>query len=204
MPYNGTVLSLRGSATLDTTMVDTPVTVRGGWRRDDSQELTSSEDSTFPSSTVLPFDPLGGGDGGEYVYSVAVEPSDPTFVLPTMANQTFPLDVQPYPELEVVRSVDGGACTSDQTTTLRGSVTLLDRTAANHTLTYMWTDPLGQEVNPTPQDDSTLEVEVVPANLGDYTLTVCLSIPASGIANHCSDASYTVCILGESKMRPQK
>ncbi len=197
-PYNGTVLSLQGSATLNTTMVDTPVTVKGGWRRHNSQGLTSSEDSTSPYSTVLPFDPLGGGDGGDYVYSVAVEPSDPTFVLSSMANQTFPLEVQPYPELEVLISMEGGVCATDRIATLTGSMALLDRTAANRTLTYTWRDPSGQVVSPKPQHNSTLEVEVVEANLGDHTLTVCLSIPASGIVNHCSNASYTLCILGEN------
>ncbi len=86
--YAGTVFSLVGSVMLDTVVVDTPVMVRGTWRRADSQELSaSSEDSTPPFSTLLTFGPLIGAFGGEYEYFVSVEPSDTTFFLPTMASR---------------------------------------------------------------------------------------------------------------------
>ena len=195
-PYNGTVLSLQGNATLATEVVDTAVTVRGEWRRADSQQPNITSDGF---TTSLAFAPLGGGDGGEYVYSVAVEPSNPTFTLSSTANQTFTLEVLPYPELQIVTVMENVGCiSSGEMTTLRGSVTsLLLRTATDHTLSYTWRHPSGHVVSSTAGDNTELVVEVVAVNVGDYTLTVCLDIPASGITGHCSSATYTVCILSE-------
>ena len=191
--YNGTVLSLTGRAMLHAAL-DTDVIVTGSWSRMNT-EFSSTMQSEPPCSTVQHFN-LSGSDGGEYVYFVTVRPSNPTFIRPISASQTYTLQIQPYPPLEIIIMAESAECMVDRTAMLRGSVSLLDGTIPASTLTYTWMDPRGQLISPTAEDRSAIEVEVVASNVGEYTLTVCLDIPASGIANHCSSAKYPVSIQG--------
>ena len=190
--YNGTVFSLTGRAMLHAA-VDTGVIITGRWSRMDT-ELSSTVQSEPPYSTVQRFN-LSGSDGGEYVYTVSVTPSDTTFIRPISAGQTYSVDVVPYPPLNIVSTTESGRCVADPTATLRGDVTLLDNTVPGSIVEYTWTGPDG---NPTGGNQNMLQVEVIDANVGNYILTVCLDIPASDIANHCYSTMYSVSVTGTS------
>ena len=193
----GTVIHLQGTAQLDPVIVDTVVSVIGSWTRlhhNMSEFTDTTVTASHPIHTIiLTFNPLRikSKDGGDYMYSVDVIPENSTFIRGVMANTTYTLTSQFYPNLTVDKSISSGNCI-DKETTLCGSVALLNNTASNHTLEYRWSG--AEDVA-----DSTSNTVTVGSD-GVYMLDVCLNIPVSGIMDHCSTASYTISDASESQV----
>ena len=186
----GTVVSLQGLATL-ADVVDTPVNVLLTWSRPDPNGLLDVTALTSPPYTLTTtFDPLSVGGVHEFI--VTVNTSN-LFVRSVTVNASYTISLQPYPPLEIrvrrsLRSEDcevGGAMA-----TLTGSASLLPNIATNHTLSYTWTGPGVPELTP----DQTLVVSTVTAT---YTLTACLAIPGTDVADHCSTADSPLSTDGE-------
>ena len=192
----GTVVHLQGRAQLHH-LIDTGVSVIGSWtrlRHNMSEFTNTTVTASHPIyTTILTFNPLRieTRDGGDYMYSVDIIPENSTFIRGVMANTTYTLTSQFYPDLTVDKSISSGNCI-DEETTLSGSVTLLNNTASNYTLEYRWSG--AEDVA-----DSTSNTVTVGSD-GMYMLDVCLNIPVSGIMDHCSTASYTISDASESQV----
>ena len=183
----GTVMSLVGSVSLGP-VVDTGVSLSAQWTSQ-GQTLTVSTTNT----TTLTFEPLSQTDSSDYVYMVTVEPDNSTYVESNSANQSFELTVLPYPDLVVVLEVLSGECMIQGMTTLTGNVSasVHPNTSRGYSLAYMWMDPSGNLITESSNDDFSIEeerliVRDVEGNTGDYSLTVCITVPGSDVVNHCS------------------
>ena len=179
------------------------MTVTGSWRRQDlSPFATITHITQAPLySTTLTFDPLRNesADGGSYVYTVSVTPAQSTsFIIHNMADENYTLTVQPYPDLVINDSLQSGVCKVDEAATLMGNVTLLPNTATNHTLSYTWTNPADQPITSSNGDyivnEGSLRVENLANqnNMGNFSLRICLDVPATDIVGHCSSTSFTL------------
>ena len=195
------MLSLQGTAQLHPS-VDTNVTVTGSWRRQDLSPFTTITHTQAPLySTTLTFDPLRNesADGGSYVYTVSVIPAQVApFIVSSMADENYTLTVQPYPDLVIKDSLRSGVCKVDEAATLMGNVTLLPNTATNHTLSYTWTNPAGQPITSSNDDyvvtEGSLRVENLAnqSNMGNFSLRICLDVPATDVVDHCISTFFTL------------
>ena len=202
LPIRGTVVSLQGLAIL-APEVDTRVSVLGVWTLQDSTEnLTSSQTTSPPRGHNTTHTIASLSEGGVYVFTVVVTPSAPTstFVEGITASAELEVTLQPYPALEIVRTVSSGECGGNEVATLTGTVSLLPNTASDYTLNYTWTTPGGQDITVSSEDlvvnGNTLQVGDLETNQGGYVLTACLSIPSSGVVGHCSSATYPISTAG--------
>ena len=182
----GTVMSLVGSVSLDP-VVDTGVSLSAQWTTQ-GQTLTVSTTNT----TTLTFEPLSRTNTSDYLYMVTVELDNSTYVESNSASQSFELTVLPYPDLVVVLGVLGGECVEGMTT-LTGDVSasVHPNTIPDYSLAYMWRDPNGDLITESSHTDLVVEedrliVRDVERNTGDYSLTVCITIPGSDVVDHCS------------------
>ena len=76
IPYNGTVFTLSGVASLDPS-VDTDVTAEGAWSAVADDVGTPLQKSTSPPyQTDLEFQPLTTDSSDEYILNVTFRPSD--------------------------------------------------------------------------------------------------------------------------------
>ena len=76
IPYNGTVFTLSGVASLDPS-VDTNITAEGVWSAAANGDGTSLQISTSPPfQTDLEFQPLTTDSSDEYILNVTFRPSD--------------------------------------------------------------------------------------------------------------------------------
>ena len=183
----GTVMSLVGSVTLSP-LVNTSVSLSAQWT---SQGRTLTVSTT--NTTTLTFEPLSRTNTSDYVYMVTVEPDNSTYVESNSANQSFELTVLPYPDLVVVLGVLSGECMTQGMTTLTGDVSasVHPNTSPDYSLEYMWRDPNGDLIMESSNNDFSIEeerliVRDVGGNTGEYSLTVCITIPGSDVVNHCS------------------
>ena len=182
----GTVMSLVGSVSLGP-VVDTGVSLSAQWTSQ-GQTLTVSTTNT----TTLTFEPLSRTNTSDYVYMVIVEPDNSTYVESNSANQSFELTVLPYPDLVVVLEVLSGECMEGRTT-LTGNVSasVHPNTSSDYSLAYMWRDPNRDLITESNDTDLTVEwnrlrLNTVEGNTGDYSLTVCITVPGSDVVDHCS------------------
>lgn len=93
IPYNGTVFTLSGVASLDPS-VDTDVTAVGIWSAADDDG--SQQVSTFPPyQTDLEFQPLATDSSDEYILNVMFRPSDDSpFIVGNSGSIVYNLMVQ--------------------------------------------------------------------------------------------------------------
>ena len=182
----GTVMSLVGSVS-PSPLVDTGVSLSAQWTTQ-GEMLTVSTTNT----NTLTFEPLSRTNTSDYVYMVIVEPDNSTYVESNSASQNFNLTVLPYPDLVVVLEVLSGECMEGMTT-LTGDVStsVHPNTSPDYSLTYMWRDPDGDLITESSHSDLVVEedrliVMDIERNTGDYSLTVCITIPGSDVSNHCS------------------
>ena len=192
----GTVVHLQGRARLDPLIVDTNVSVNWSWTRLGPSDMSEFTSTTVTAShpiytTILTFNPLR--IESRDMYSVDIIPENSSFIRGVMANTTYTLTSQFYPDLTVDKSISSSNCI-DEEATLSGSVTLLNNTASNYVLEYIWSG--AEDVA-----DSTSNTVTVGSD-GVYMLDVCLNIPVSGIMDHCSTASYTISDASESQDPP--
>ena len=98
--YEGTPVNLTCTATIDTTIVNTPVTVSSMWIAPNGEQLTSSSSNdritivdmlqSAPYTSVLMFDPADDMDTGDYQCNVTiVQNSNQTLILPSSNNVTI-------------------------------------------------------------------------------------------------------------------
>ena len=195
-------MSLQGTARLHPS-VDTDVTVTGLWRRQDLSPFTTVTQTTDAPiyNTTLTFDPLRSesADGGNYVYTVSVTPAQSTpFIMSNMADESYTLTVQPYPDLVIIDSLQSGVCMLDEAATLMGSVTLLPNTATNHTLSYTWVNIAGQQITSSDGgyviNGGSLRVQNLTDqnNMGNFHLRICLDIPGADIVDYCNSTTFTL------------
>ena len=92
--YEGTPVNLTCTATIDTTIVNTPVTVSSMWIAPNGEQLTSSSSNdritivdmlqSAPYTSVLMFDPADDMDTGDYQCNVTVvDNSNQPLILPS-------------------------------------------------------------------------------------------------------------------------
>ena len=93
IPYNGTIFTLSGVASLDLS-VDTDVTAVGIWSVADDDG--SQQVSTFPPyQTDLEFQPLATDSSDEYILNVTFRPSDDSpFIVGNSGSIIYNLMVQ--------------------------------------------------------------------------------------------------------------
>ena len=197
MTIAGTVISLQGSATLDPA-VDSQVTVIGSWTLELSRDiLIFNESTTPPYVTALTFRPLAFSAGGVYIFTVTVSPSNPLNVIaPPGVNATYALNPLPYHDLLIEKVISSGECAGNETVSLTGSFDPLPNTADNYILTYTWTRFNWQRITEFSKDltanEGTLEVDNLMVNAGNYTLTVCLTVPHTEVVDHCTTVEYFI------------
>ena len=157
---------------------------------------------TSPYSHTLTFNPLRGNsdDGGLYVYMLTASPRDSTYIRSASANGIIMIEVQEYPPLEIIRNVTTSVCGEQDQTSLSGNVSLLPNTAL-YSLAYSWTDPHGQPIPTSTDGISVNKDNLILRNLtlkiGIYTLDICLTVPDSGLNDHCSSATYSLSTTGK-------
>ena len=194
MTIAGTVISLQGSATLDPA-VDSQVTVIESWTLERSRDILIFNESTSPPYvTALTFRPLAFRAGGVYIFTVTVSPSNPLEVIaPPGVNATYALNPLPYPDLLIDKVISGGECRGNATVSLTGSFEPLPNTADNYTLTYTWRriTEFSKDLQ-LPANDGTHVVDNLMVNAGNYTLTVCLTVPHTEVVDHCTTAEYFI------------
>ena len=211
---HGTVVQLQGTAVLDE-VVDSPVTFKGEWVRRDMKnlsEFTSTSNTSSlqsPYTNTLTFNPLRNDtdDGGVYVYRLSVSPNDNTFFIkPASANDSVLLQVKQYPALNITLMVRTGVCVSQEDFSLSGNVSLLARTAPNYYLNYTWAGPLNEVISTSSNDfmvnGRNLVIKNLAMNVGVYKLSVCLSVPGSGLMDLCSSTDYDLIISSETTPIP--
>ena len=199
----GTVMSLVGSVSLSP-LVDTEISLSAQWT---TQGQTSTVSTT--NTTILTFEPLSSTDTSDYVYVVTVNPDNSTYVESNSANQSFELTVLPYPDLVVALEVLSGECMEGMTTLIGDvSASLHPNTSPDYSLTYMWRDPNGNLITESSHDDLSARVQEnrlilrdIEENTGDYSLTVCITIPGSDIVDHCSQDPGILSISTAGMMR---
>ena len=100
--YEGTPVNLTCTTTIDTTIVNTPVTVSSMWIAPNGEQLTSSSSNdritivdmlqSAPYTSVLMFDPAGPADDmdtGDYQCNIiVVDNSNQTLILPSSLTST--------------------------------------------------------------------------------------------------------------------
>ena len=102
--YEGTPVNLTCTATIDTTIVNTPVTVSSMWIVPNGEQLTSSSSNdritivdmlqSAPYTSVLMFDPADDMDTGDYQCKASVvDNSNQTLILPSSNTITTSLNV---------------------------------------------------------------------------------------------------------------
>ena len=195
----GTMQQLSGVAEIDTRIVDTPIIFSSVWTREDgSTILISSSDTgnrTSPYSSNLTFSPLRFEDGGTYVYTVTLSPLFSTYILESAANVTFSISVEPYPDLNITKEITTVPVRPNMGVILIGTVILLNNTAPGYILNYTWRREGGEILSTGAvlmEENVTLFINDVYEGAGTYTLVVCLSIPRSGLEDHCSSTDYNV------------
>ena len=178
-------------ATLDS-VVDTQVTVSTSWTRQGSSDLLSLEASiNSPFITALNFEPLSFRDAGDYVFLVDVTPFNPTSVQATSVSANYTINVEPYPNIVIMRRVINGQCMEDEIVILSGDVSLLHETTTNHNISYTWTPPNGR-ITDEMANGGMIVVRNLSANSGYYNLTVCLTILGTELQNNCSTVDYYI------------
>ena len=176
-------------ATLDSA-VDTQVTVSTSWTRQGSSDLLSFEASiNSPFITALNFEPLSIRDAGDYVFLVDITPFNPTSVQATPSvSASYTINVEPYPDIVIMRRVINGQCIEDGIVILYSNVSLLHETTTNY-ISYTWTLPNGRITDET-ANGGMIVVRNLSAHSGYYYLTVCLTIPGTDLQNNCSTVDY--------------
>ena len=102
--YEGTPVNLTCTATIDTTIVNTPVTVSSIWIAPNGEQLTSSSSidritivdmlQSAPYTSVLMFDPADDMDTGDYQCNITVvQNSSQPLILPSSNNATTNLNI---------------------------------------------------------------------------------------------------------------
>ena len=99
--YEGTRVNLTCTATIDTTIVNTAVTVSSMWIAPNGEQLTSSSSNdritiveSAPYTSVLMFDPADDMDTGDYQCNVTVEQnSSQPLILSSSSNATSNLNI---------------------------------------------------------------------------------------------------------------
>ena len=102
--YEGTPVNLTCTATIDTTIVNTNVTVSSMWIAPNGEQLTSSSSNdritivdmlqSAPYTSVLMFDPADDMDTGDYQCNITVvQNNNQTLILPSMSNVTGNLNI---------------------------------------------------------------------------------------------------------------
>ena len=102
--YEGTPVNLTCTATIDTTIVNTPVTVSSMWIAPNGEQLTSSSSNdritivdmlqSAPYTSVLMFDPADDMDTGDYLCNITVvQNSSQPLILPSSNNATTNLNI---------------------------------------------------------------------------------------------------------------
>ena len=101
--YEGTPVNLTCTTTIDTTIVNTAVTVSSMWIAPNGEQLTSNSSDRItivdmlqsaPYTSVLMFDPADDMDTGDYQCNVTVaQDNNQTLILPSSANATTSLNI---------------------------------------------------------------------------------------------------------------
>ena len=93
--YKGSSVNLTCTATLNTTVVDTAVTVSSVWTGPSGEQLTNTSRVTIidmfqssPYQSVIVFDPVDDQDSGQYHCNFTIA-SNNTAVLPVMNSATL-------------------------------------------------------------------------------------------------------------------
>ena len=118
----GTNVSLVGRSSVNPMIVDSPIQFNGTWIRQDGTtmftEVTTVSDTSQLSShsSTLRFAPLRSNsiDGGEYIYTVMVEPADSSYILQTSANLNYLLLVRQYPPLNISENIQSLECQPEE------------------------------------------------------------------------------------------
>ena len=102
--YEGTPVNLTCTATIDTTIVNTNITVSSMWIAPNGEQLTSNSSNdritivdmlqSAPYTSVLMFDPADDMDTGDYQCNITVvQNNNQPLILPSSNNTTFNLNV---------------------------------------------------------------------------------------------------------------
>ena len=195
----GTVQQFSGVAEIDTRIVDTPIVFSSVWTREDGStiliSLSDTDNRSSPHSSNLTFSPIRLEDDGTYVYTVTLFPLLSTYILETAANITFSISVEPYPDLNIMKQITTKPEMQNIGVILIGRVILLNNTGPGYTLNYTWSRQGGEILSTKVEfmeEDVTLFINDVYEGSGTYILVVCLSIPRSGLKDHCSSTEYNV------------
>ena len=107
------------------------------------------------------------------------------------ANLSYSLLVRQYPSLNISENIQSAECQPEEGATLFGNVSILSDTV---TFTWMCDDVVKKKESRT----QTLLI-LKPLNedrMGRYILRVCLTVPLSGLIDHCSTTSYNIVVAG--------
>ena len=126
---------------MNTMIIDSPIQFNGKCIRQDGTtmftEVTTGGFSTFQH---MRFAPLRSNsiDGGEYVYTVRVEPANSSYILQSSANLSYSLLVRQYPSLNISENIQSAECQPEEGGTLFGNVSLLSDTYFDNVVSFTW------------------------------------------------------------------
>ena len=184
-------------------IVDSSIQFNGKWIRQDGTTMftevttvsnTNIEDS--PHSSTLRFAPLRSNsiDGGEYIYTVMVEPANSSCILQSSANLSYSLLVRQYPSLNISENIQSLECQPEEGATLFGNVSLLSDTYFDNVVTFTW---MRDDVVKKNESGTQTSLMLKPLNeASSYILRVCLAVPLSGLIDYCSTTSYNIVVAG--------
>ena len=205
----GTVAYLIGTVTINYTFVDIPIIFQSKWKRQDCttvfHEVTNVSDVVLPQfhySNILAFAPLRDdtADGGVYIHTVTVRAVNSSHVVPVSANHSITLTVSQYPKLNISNEIITAECRPLEGITLSGSITLLHNTYQNRNITFTWkrNRNIEEVKRSTKLERGSLVIKhLTEVQLDTYVLDVCLTIPQSGLRNHCSSSIYEITTTGK-------
>ena len=204
----GTIFSLISDVTIEDSNVNSTLNFSGSWFRArnnntgyEKVQYTDAVSKGRYHRNTLTFDPLKDDsmDGGYYVFFVNVS-ANSSFIKPVLASANVTLVISGYPKLNISTTLKTGRCQPERGANLSSSVNILNSTSCQRNITHTWikTGIKIQESIGHLLLNYYFQIESLTENdMGIYTVNICLTIPRSGLENHCSNISLNMLLNGE-------
>ena len=202
----GTIFSLISYITIEDHNVNSILKFSGSWSRANDTGFYKVQDSYTVSEetylrNTLAFDPLKDNsvDGGNYGFFVNVS-ANSSFIKLVVASANITLVISGYPKLNIATSLETGRCQPERGANLSALVNILNSTSSQRNIIRTWMKTghaIQENSGPMLFNDSIRINNLTENDMGIYTVNVCLTIPESGLENHCSNTSLNMLLKGK-------
>ena len=125
-----------------------------------------------------------------------VEPANSSYILQSSANLSYSLLVRQYPSLNISENIQSLECQPEEGATLFGNVSLLSDTYFDNVVSFTWMRDGVVKKNESGTQTLLILKPLNEDSMGRYILRVCLTLPLSGLIDHCSTTSYNIVVAG--------